>query len=236
MCYRRSVTLLPWLQLPLLLGLMCMASTAIVAAVPFSDASCRMLFVGPGVSYVLLTAGLMSRINQQSIRTHAILQWLLLFFVVLNQVVISASYLASRRACRSTVSDQLLMMLYPGLLVAVVLLLVYRTTRRPKTRSKEAVHVALAATFTGAFAACWLSAAAVLGDGLLPPCMGYGCLATAVVISLISLIPRQSDVFSAGRYERNIVHESRHKEVLSSERSERSVPQQPKPETIEPGI
>lgn len=220
---------------------MCLASTAIVAAVPFSDASCRLLFIGPGVSYVLLVGGLMSRINQQSIRTHVALQWLLMFFVVLNQVVISAAYLAhtSKKACRATVNDQLLMMLYPGLLVAVVLLLVYRTSRRTKSdwKSKEAVHVGLAATFTGAFAACWLSAAAVLGDALLSPCMGYGCLATAVVISLISLVPRQerTDFHVDGFYKKNsaLVHESSHK--VLGKRSERPVQQKAEPVFNEPG-
>lgn len=96
-------------------------------------------------------------------------------------------------ACYLNIHDQLLVMLYPGLLIAVVLLLVYRTARRTRSewKSREAIHIGLAATFAGAFAGCWLGAASVLGDALLSSCLGYGCLATVVVVSLISLIPRQ---------------------------------------------
>lgn len=182
--------------MPLLLGLMTLASTSIVAAVPLNEASCRILFLGPGIGYVLLAAGLLSRIVQHTIRPHIVVHWLLLFFVVLNQVVISGAYLHrswSSKACVVTVHDQLLVMLYPGLLVAVVLLLVYRTARRTRSewKSREAIHTGLAATFSGAFAGCWLGAASVLGDVLLPSSLGYGCLATVIVVSLISLLPRQ---------------------------------------------
>jgi len=180
--------------MPFLLGLMGLASISIVSAVPFSDASCRTLFLGPGLGYVLLAAGLMSRIVQLTTHAHVVLQWLLLFFVVLNQVVISVAYLfrSTQKTCHLIVNDQLLMMLYPGLLVAVVMLLVYRAARRTRSRwkSRESIHIGLAATFSGAFGGCWLGAAAVLGDSLLPTCLGYGSLTTVVVVSLISLIPR----------------------------------------------
>lgn len=186
--------------MPFLLGLMCLASTAIVSAVPLSDASCRVLFVGPGISYVLLAAGLLSRIIQHTIRAHILLHWLLVFFVVLNQVVISVAYLVrtTRKTCELTVHDQLLMMLYPALLVGVLLLLVYRTARRTSStlKSREAIHVGLATSFGGAFAGCWLGAACVLGDAHLSSCLGFGCLATVVVVSIISLIPRQEQTDS----------------------------------------
>ena len=180
--------------MPFLLGLMGLASTSIVAAVPFSDASCRMLFLGPGFANVLLAAGLLSRIVQLTTHAHVVLQWLLLFFIVLNQVVIGLAYLfrSTQKPCQLLVHDQILMMLYPGLLLGVVMLLVYRSARRTRSRwkSRESIHIGLAATFSGAFAGCWLGAASVLGDYLLPSCLGYGCLATSVVVSLISFIPK----------------------------------------------
>lgn len=181
--------------MPFLLGLIWLTSTSIVAAVPLSDASCRMLFLGPGVGYVLLAAGLLSRIVQHTMRAHIVLHWLLVFFVVLNQMVISVAYLMriTRKNCQLIVHDQLLLMLYPALLVGVLLLLVYRTARRTRSpwKSREAIHVGLATTFGGAFAGCWIGAACVLGDALLSSCIGYGCLATVVVVSIISLIPKQ---------------------------------------------
>ena len=181
--------------MPFLLGLIFLSATSIVAAVPLNDGSCRMLFLGPGIGYVLITAGLLSRIIQHTMRAHIVLHWLLIFFVVLNQMVISVAYLlrTTRRSCQLTVHDQLLMMLYPALLIGVVLLLVYRTARRTRSqwKSREAIHVGLATTFSGAFAGCWLGAACVLGDALLSSCLGFGCLASAVIVSLISLIPRQ---------------------------------------------
>lgn len=187
--------MLPWLQMPFLLGLIFLASTSIVAAVPLNDGSCRMLFLGPGIGYVLIIAGLLSRIIQHTMRAHVVLHWLLIFFVVLNQMVISVAYLlrTTRKKCQLTVHDQLLMMLYPALLIGVVLLLVYRTARRTRSqwKSREAIHVGLATTFAGAFAGCWLGAACVLGDVLLSSCLGFGCLATTIIVSLISFIPRQ---------------------------------------------
>jgi len=42
----------------------------------------------------------------------------------------------------------------------------------------------------------------VLTDELLPSCLGYGCLLTVVVLSMILFIPRK-DVFDDGVY---IVH------------------------------
>lgn len=200
-CNRKS-SLLPWLQIPFLFGLICLASISIVAAVPLNDGSCRMLFIAPGVAYALLAAGLLSRIIQHTMRANIFLQWLLIFFVVLNQLVISIAYLlrSTRKICILTVHDQLLMMLYPALLIAVVLLLVYRTARstRSQWKSRQAIHVGLAATFSGAFAGCWLGAACVLGDGLLSSCIGFGCLITSVIVSLIALIPRQDRVDSSG--------------------------------------
>lgn len=197
--HRRS-SLLPWLQIPFLIGLICLASISIVAAVPLNDGSCRMLFIGPGVGYALLAAGLLSRIIQHTMRAHVFLHWLLIFFVVLNQFVISIAYLlrSTRKSCNLTVHDQLLMMLYPALLVGVILLLVYRTARRTRSqwKSRQAIHVGLAATFAGAFAGCWLGAACVLGDALLSSCIGFGCLTTSVIISLIALIPRQERIDS----------------------------------------
>lgn len=194
---RRS-SLLPWLQIPFLIGLMCLASIAIVAAVPLNDGSCRTLFIGPGVGYALLAAGLLSRIIQHTMRAHVFLHWLLIFFVVLNQFVISIAYLfrSTRKTCSLTVHDQLLMMLYPALLIGVILLLVYRTTRRTRSqwKSRQAIHVGLAATFGGAFAGCWLGAACVLGDALLSSCIGFGCLTTSVIVSLIALIPKQERI------------------------------------------
>lgn len=215
--------------MPLILGLMTLASTCIVAAVPLNEAACRILFLGPGIGHVLLAAGLLSRIVQHSIKTHIVLQWLLLFFVILNQVIISAAYLhrswttlipitsnqqrinttnaafKAQANCQLTVHDQLLVMLYPALLVAVVLLLVYRTARRTRSqwKSREAIHAGLAASFAGAFTGCWLGAASVLGDAFLPSCLGYGCLATVIVVALISLIPRSSsEAFAEAAVER----------------------------------
>ena len=186
--------------MPFLIGLMCLTSTAIVSAVPLNDASCRVLFIGPGISYVLVAAGLLSRIIQHTIRAHIVLHWLLIFFVVLNQIVISVAYVvrSTKKTCELLVHDQLLMMLYPALLVGVLLLLVYRTARRTSSalKSREAIHVGLATSFGGAFAGCWLGAACVLGDALLPSCLGFGCLATVVVVSIISLIPRQEELDS----------------------------------------
>lgn len=196
----RKSSLLPWLQIPFLFGLICLASISIVAAVPLNDGSCRMLFIGPGVAYALLAAGLLSRIIQHTMRAHVFLQWLLIFFVVLNQLVISIAYVlrSARKICVLTIHDQLFMMLYPALLIGVVLLLVYRTARstRSQWKSRQAIHVGLAATFSGAFAGCWLGAACVLGDALLSSCIGFGCLVTCVIVSLIALIPRQDRIDS----------------------------------------
>lgn len=203
--------MLPWLQMPFLLGLIWLASTSIVAAVPLNDASCRMLFLGPGVGYVLLAAGLLSRIIQHTMRAHIVLHWLLIFFIVLNQMVISVAYLlrTTRRTCQLTVHDQLLMMLYPALLVGVLLLMVYRTARRTRSRwkSREAIHVGLATTFSGAFAGCWLGAACVLGDSLLSSCLGFGCLVTVVVVSIISLIPKQEQMDSMSESSNSVKEE-----------------------------
>lgn len=186
---------MPWLQMPFLLGLMWLASISIVAAVPLNDAACRMLFVGPSIGYVVLLASLLSRIIQRTMRANVILHWLLVFFVVLNQMVISITYLlrSTRKNCTLTVHDQLLMMLYPALLIGVVLLLVYRTTRRTRShwKTRQAIHIGLATTFSGAFAGCWLGAACILGDVFLSSCIGFGCLATVVVVSLILFIPKE---------------------------------------------
>ena len=96
--------------------------------------------------------------------------------------------------CRLDINDQLFVLLYPGLLIGVVLLLVYRTARKSNSswKSRQAVYIGLAATFSGAIAGCWIGAAAMLSDDLLPSCLGFGCLSTAIIVSMIALVPKST--------------------------------------------
>lgn len=187
--------------MPLLLGLMLLTGSGITAAAPLNDASCRLLFMGPSSGYVLVSAGLLSRVIQYVFQPHVFIQWLLLFFVALNQGVISVAYMVHSGWCQLTVQHQLLMLLYPGMLVGAVLVLVFKTVRKKwsKMKPREIIHVGLAATFSGAIGACWIGAATVLTNEMMAACLGYGCLSTVIVLSLILFLPRK-DVFHDGIY------------------------------------
>ena len=187
-----------------MLGLMLLTGVGIAAAVPLNDASCRLLLLGPSFGYTLVSAGLLTRIIQHLFQPHVFLQWLLFCFVALNQCVIGVTYILRTDECLLTVQQQLLMLIYAGVLVAVVLILVFRTARRRSRKKKlhELIYIGLAASFSGAIGGCWIGAATVLTDELLPSCLGYGCLLTVVVLSMILFIPRK-DVFDDGVY---IVH------------------------------
>ena len=192
---------MPWLEMPLLIGLMLLTGSAIGAAAPLNDASCRLLFLGPSFGYVLVSAGLLNRVIQFVFQPHVFLQWLLFFFVALNQGVIGDAYIIHSGVCLLTVQHQLLMSLYPAMLVSAVLVLIFKTVRnrRVKTKNRDVVHVGLAASFGGAIAACWIGAATVLTDEMLAACLGYGCLATVIIQSLILFLPRK-DVFDDAVY------------------------------------
>lgn len=203
--------------MPLLLGLMLLTGSGITAAAPLNDASCRLLFLGPSSGYVLVSAGLLSRVIQYVFRPHVFLQWLLFFFVALNQGVISVAYMAQSGWCRLTVQHQLIMLLYPSMLVSAVLVLVFKTVRRrhSKAKPREIIHVGLAATFSGAIGACWIGAATVLTNQMLSACLGYGCLATVVIQSLILFLPRK-DIFHDGIYA-SFGNKDRHSKELTPE-------------------
>ena len=144
------------------------------------------------LNFNIISIGLLSRVVQLLVNGHVLLQWLLLFFVILNQLVIGLSYMMHVTNCQLNINDQLLMLLYPGLLIGVVLLMIYRTVRSPSScrwKTQQSVYVGLAASFSGAIAGCWVGAGTMVSDDLLPCCLGFGCLATAIVVPLIVLVP-----------------------------------------------
>lgn len=179
--------------MPLLLGFITLTSTSIICSVPLNNTTCRLLCIGPGIGYTLVISGLLFRVVQYLVRGQSLLQWLLLFFIMLNQFIISVSYLLKLNQCQLNCQDTMLILLYPALLVGISLFLVYRVVRKSRSKVRDATYIGLAASFTAAVAVCWTGAAFVSSDANLPICIGYGTLATTVIVSMITLIPKHYD-------------------------------------------
>ncbi|XP_043224955.1 protein bride of sevenless-like [Amphibalanus amphitrite] len=193
----------------LLAGLLLASLTAGAHVFEPSVASCAVIRLGTGLAYSLMFAALLVKCVflislNGGVYLPANYQALLLFFVVLTQLAISAQWLAvtppavADGACAASFHVHLLTLLYPLFLLVLVACVAARS-RRIKDNYREAAYIGVASALSVLVWCTWVVAGLVAAPLYRDASVSLGLAVNATLVFLVMFMPKGRQLAAMGR-------------------------------------
>ena len=193
----------------LLAGLLLASLTAGAHVFEPSVVTCAAVRLGTGLAYALIFAALLVKCVflislNAGVYLPANYQALLLFFVVLTQLAISAQWLATTPprvedgACAASFHIHLLTLLYPLFLLVLVACTAVRS-RRIKDNYREAAYIGVASALSVLVWCTWVVAGLVAAPMYRDASVSLGLAVNACLVFLVMFMPKGRQLAAMGR-------------------------------------